>query len=136
MDRSIGRALTLAGALGLLSPVAEVAWGFPVHLPGHHAKPQVAANEGLWFIRAGGAQDIYANVGRKPLPVQAYVCTKPDGPGAPRVELQVLGRAAIDIQGCQSLYLLLNAGERITLLNPNPAAVNGSYKMDVQSAIK
>jgi hypothetical protein len=131
MDRTIGRALTLAGTLGLVL-AAGCADALPVHMPGKKAKPVVAANEGSWIVKAGASRDIYANVTKTAMPMQAYVCTQAPGPVAPMVELQVVGRAPIDIQGCDSVYLLIGSGERLAIFNPNPAEVTGSYKLDLQ----
>ena len=68
--------------------------------------------------------------------MQAYVCTRGPGASAPRVELQVVGRAPIDVQGCENVFLLLSSGERLSLVNPNPVDVTGSYKLDLQSQLK
>ncbi len=135
MNRWIGPVLTF-GALGLgLSAALPAAAG--LHLPpGRHAKAAIATNEGPWFVRAGAVQDLYANVGNKALPVMIYLCTRPDGPAAPHVQLQILGRAPIDIQGCQSVYLLLTSGERVAIVNPNPVDVIGTYKLDLQAKVR
>ncbi|HEY5412208.1 MAG TPA: hypothetical protein VIJ94_15920 [Caulobacteraceae bacterium] len=137
MARSIGRAQVGAGiGAAALALSATGAPAFAVHLPGRHVKAAVAANEGPWFVRAGATQDIYANTGKKALSLQAYICTRPEGAGAPRVELEVQGRAPIEIQGCSSVYLLLSSGERMALYNPGAADVTGSYKFDLQSQVK
>ena len=134
MYRWIGPALT-CGALGLaLSVAASASAG--VHLPGRHAKAAIATGEGPWFVRAGAVQDLYANVGKKPLPVVIYLCIRPDGPAAPHVQLQIIGRAPIDILGCQSVYLLLTSGERVAIVNPNPVDVIGTYKLDLQAKVR
>jgi hypothetical protein len=131
MDRTIGRALTLVGALGFVLATAGPA--LALHVPGKKAKkPVVASNEGSWIVKAGSSRDIYANVTKTEMPMQAYVCTQAAGPVAPKVELSIAGRAPIDIQGCGSVYLLVGSGERLAIINPNPADVTGSYKLDLQ----
>ena len=52
------------------------------------------------------------------------------------MELQVIGRPPIDVQGCQSLYLLIGPGERLAIANPNPIDVSGTYKLDMQAQLK
>ena len=100
MHRPIRPALLVAGAFGLaLAAAPRAGAGLLSHFPARHAKPAVATNEGPWFVRAGEAQDLYANVGRKPLPLQIYLCTRAEGLSAPRVQHLVLGRAAVDVQG-------------------------------------
>jgi hypothetical protein len=131
MNRTTARSLTLAGTLGFVL-AATGAQALPVHMPGKKAKPVVAANEGSWIVKAGSSRDIYANLTKAAMPMQAYVCTQAPGPVAPKVELQVVGRTPIDIQGCQSVYLLVGSGERLAIINPNPADVTGSYKLDLQ----
>ncbi len=134
MDLAIGRALTLAAALSLALPAAASA--APLHLPGKKHKAVVALNEGAWIVHAGATQDIYANLGKQAQSMQAYVCTRGPGASAPLVELQVVGRAPIDVQGCENVFLLLSSGERLSLVNPNPVDVTGSYKLDLQSQLK
>ncbi len=135
MHRLIRLAPAVAGALGVaLASAGPAAAG--VHLPGRHPKAAIATGEGPWFVRAGAVQDLYANVGKKPLPVVIYLCIRPEGPAAPRVQLQILGRAPIDIQGCQSVYLLLGSGERVAIVNPNPVDVIGTYKLDLQAKVR
>ena len=136
MDRSIGWALALAATLGLGLGACAPASAFPVHLPGRKAKAVAPANEGAWLVHAGAAQDIYANLAKTSRSLQASVCTRGPGLAAPRVELLVVGRAPIDVQGCTSLYLLLGPGERLSIVNPNPADVSGSYKLDLLAQLK
>ena len=136
MDRSIGWAPALAATFGLALSAATPALASPIHLPGKKAKPVVAANEGAWIVHAGATRDIYANLAKTSQTMQAYVCTLGPGQAAPRVELMVAGRAPIDIQGCTSIYLLLAPGERLAIVNPNPADVSGSYKLDLQAQLK
>ena len=136
MDRSIGWALALAAALGLGLGACMPASALPIHLPGRKARAVVPANEGAWIVHAGATQDLYANLAKTSRSLQANVCTRGPGLAAPRVELQVVGRAPIDIQGCTSLYLLLGPGERLSILNPNPADVSGTYKLDLQAQLK
>jgi hypothetical protein len=132
----MGRALALAGRVALVLAAASSAAAFPVHLPGKRHKAVAAANEGAWIVHPGAAQDIYANLGKHSQPMQAYVCTRGPGLAAPRVELQMAGRPLIDVQGCQSVYLLIGPGERLAIANPNPADVSGSYRLDLQSQLK
>ena len=134
MDRSIGRALALATALLVLAAASSAPAG--VHMPGKKHKAAAAANEGAWIVHAGATQDIYANLGKQSQSMQAYVCTRGPGLAAPRVELQMVGRPAIDVQGCQSVYLLIGPGERLAIANPNPADVSGSSKLDLQAQLK
>ena len=136
MDRSIGWAGGLAAALGLVLAAALPASASPLHLPGKKAKAIAPANEGAWIVHAGATQDIYANLAKTSRSLQANVCTRGPGLAAPRVELQVVGRAPIDIQGCTSLYLLLGPGERLSIANPNPADVSGTYKLDLEAQPK
>lgn len=137
MIRSIGRGWAWAGiGAATLALSAIGAPAFALHLPGKHAKAAIAANEGPWLVHAGATQDIYANTGKKPLSLQAYICTRPEGPGAPRVELELQGRAPIEIQGCSSVYLFLGSGERMALYNPGSADIAGSYKLDLQGQVK
>ena len=136
MGRSIGWAVGLAATLGLVLAAAPRASALPIHLPGKKAKAVALANEGAWIVHAGATEDIYANLAKTSRTLQAYVCTRGPGPAAPRVELQVLGRAPIDIQGCTSLFLLLGPGERLAIVNPNPADVSGTYKLDLQAQLK
>jgi len=132
MDRSIGRLLAAAGTLGLALAVAASASALSIHKPGKKKAPIVAANEGSWIVHAGATRDIYSNQSKDSMPMQAYVCTQGPGMVLPHVELQIIGRAPIDIQGCDSVYLVLSPGERLSILNPNPADVSGSYKLDLQ----
>lgn len=136
MDRSIGRALALAAALGLGLGVCGPASAFPIHLPGKKARSAAPANEGAWIVHAGASQDIYANIAKTSRSLQASVCTRGPGLAAPQVELQVGGRPPIDVQGCTSLVLLLGPGERLAIVNPNPADVSGSYKLDLGAQLK
>ena len=137
MVRPIGRVLVWAGGgVVALALTFAGAPAFAIHLPGRHVKAAVAANEGAWFVRAGATQDIYANTGKRPLSLQAYICTRAQGPVAPRVELELQGRMPIEIQGCASVYLLLSSGERLALYNPGAADVIGSYKFDLQGQLK
>lgn len=137
MMRSIGRVRAWAGiGAAALALSAIGAPAFAIHLPGKHVKAAVATNEGPWFVRAGATQDIYANTGKKPLSLLAYICTRAQGVAAPRVELERQGREPIEIQGCTSIYLLLDSGERLALFNPGAADVIGSYKFDLQSQLK
>ena len=136
MHRSSGHSLAAAALmLGALLTVSRPA-AAGLHAPGHKAKAAIAANEGSWLVRAGAAQDLYANIGKHPLPLVVYLCTRPDGLAAPHVQLQILGRAPVDIQGCQSVYLLLASGERLAIVNPNPVGVSGTYKLDLQAKVQ
>ncbi len=135
MHRQTRPALALAGTLALAAAGPAVA-SIMSHFPARHARPAVATNQGPWFVRAGQSQDLYANVGRKPLPLVIYLCTRAEGPAAPHVQLQVLGRASFDVQGCQSVYMVLSSGERVTIANPNPVDVIGSYKLDLQAKVR
>ncbi len=132
MKLSMRRRLPLAAAIGL----ALGASACEAHFPGHHARAAIAENEGPWFVRAGAVQDLYANTGPHPLPLIVYLCTQPQGGGAPHVLLRMIGRAPIDIQGCQSVFLDLSGGERLEILNPNPFDVTGSYKLDLQARVR
>ena len=132
-----GRAVALAGALGLTLAALAPASALQIHLPGKkHTKSAAASNEGAWIVHAGATQDIYANPGKQSQSMQAYVCTRGPGLAQPSVELQLVGRPPIDVQGCQSIYLLIGPGERLSILNPNPVDVSGSYKLDLQSQLK
>ena len=93
MHRSSGHSLAAAALMlgALLTASRPAAAG--LHAPGHKAKAAIAANEGSWLVRAGAAQDLYANIGKHPLPLVVYLCTRPDGLAAPHVQLQILGRA-------------------------------------------
>ena len=130
MHRTKGRFLAAAALAALLAGAVPAAAG--LHLPGRRAKAAIAANEGAWLVRAGAAQDLYANIGKTPLQMVVYLCTRPDGLAAPHVQLQIIGRAPVDIQGCQSVYMLLASGERLAIVNPNPEPVGGTYKLDLQ----
>ena len=134
MHRTNGRFLAVT-ALVVLLPGANPAIA-GLHVPLHRAKAAIAANEGPWLVRAGAAQDLYANIGKKPLQLVVYLCTRPDGLAAPHVQLQIVGRAPVDIQGCQSVYMLLGSGERLAIVNPNPVAIGGTYKLDLQGKVR
>ena len=136
MDLRVGRAIAVACALGLAMSVAAPASAVSLHLPGKKHKPVIAANEGAWIVHAGSSQDIFANPNKQSQTLQAYICTRGQGLAEPRVELQLIGRPPIDVQGCQSLYLLIGPGERLAIVNPNPADVSGTYKLDLQAQLK
>jgi hypothetical protein len=136
MDLRVGRALAVASAIGIALPAALPASAVSLHMPGRRHKPLIAANEGAWIVHAGSSQDIFSNSNKQSQSMQAYVCTRGPGLAEPRVELQVVGRAPIDVQGCQSLYLLIGPGERLAIVNPNPIDVSGTYKLDLQAQLK
>ena len=125
-----------AAAVALATLMAGSPAAAGLHVPGHKARAAIAANEGSWLVRAGAVQDLYANIGKHPLPLVVYLCTRADSLAAPRVQLQILGRAPVDIQGCQSVYLLLASGERLAIVNPNPVTVGGTYKLDLQGKVR
>jgi hypothetical protein len=52
------------------------------------------------------------------------------------VDLRQGGRAPVEIQGCQSLYLLLAPGDRIALAAPGPTDAAGTYRFDLQGQLK
>lgn len=136
MGHRIGRPLWAAAVAATAALMATAcASALPIHLPGHHPKT-VVPTEGPWFVRAGEVQDLYANTGKKPLALDAYVCVTPGPAGAPRVDLHQGVRAAIELQGCQSLYLLLAPGDRIALGAPGPTDATGTYKLDLQGQLK
>ena len=132
MKQSMRRPRALAAAIGFALGAAAC----EAHFPGHHARAVIAENEGPWLVRAGAVQDLYANTGHHPLPLVVYLCTRPEGPEAPHVLLQMIGRAPIDVQGCQSVFLELSAGERLEILNPSPVDVVGTYKLDLQAKLR
>lgn len=136
MHRSSGRSLAAATVMLTALLASGGPAGAGLHVPGHRARAAIAANEGAWLVRAGAVQDLYANIGKRPLPLVVYLCTRPDGLAAPHVQLQILGRAPVDIQGCQSVYLLLASGERLAIVNPNPVGVSGTYKLDLQAKVR
>ena len=136
MGHRIGRpsrAAAVAATAALMA--AACAAASPVHLPGHKAKAAVPT-EGPWIVHAGQVHDIYANTDKKPLALQAYFCVTAGVSGAPRVDLQQAGRSPIEIQGCQSLYLLLGPGDRIALADLGPTDATGTYKLDLQGQLK
>ena len=98
MDLRVRRALVVASALGFVLPAALPASAAFLHLPGKRHRPAIAANEGAWIVHAGAVQDIYFNPNKKSQPMQAYVCTRGPGEAAPRVEVQLVGRAPIEVQ--------------------------------------
>lgn len=127
------RAAAVAAIAALMAAASAAA--LPIHLPGHHAKATVPT-EGPWIVHAGQVHDIYANTEKKPLALLAYFCVTPGASGAPRVDLQQVGRSPIELQGCQSLYLLLAPGDRIALADPGPTDATGTYKLDLQGQLK
>ena len=136
MGHRIGRPLWAAAvsATAVLMAAACAA-ASPIHLPGRHPKA-VVPTEGAWFVRAGQVQDIYANTGKKPLALDAYFCVTPGSAGEPHVDLRQGGRAPIELQGCQNLYLLLAPGDRIALAAPGPIDAGGTYRFDLQGQLK
>ena len=122
-------------AAAVAASVTSSARAAPFHLPGRRPLPAIPT-EGPWLVRAGATLDIYANLGKRPLPLQAHICLRTHPGGSPRVELQLEGRSPIDLQGCSSLYLLLGPGERIALHEPGPDDATGTYKLELSSPLK
>ena len=136
MGHRIGHAVRTSAAMAVAALMAaDSASALPVHLPGRHPKV-VVPTEGRWVVRAGQVQDLYANTGKKPLAVQASFCVAPAAVAEPQVSLLQGGRAPIEIAGCQSLYLELAPGDRITLADAGPSDAAGTYKLDLQGQLK
>ncbi len=136
MGHRIGRPLWAAAVAATAALMAAAcATALPIHLPGHHPKPAIPT-EGPWFVRAGQVQDVYANTGKKPLALEAYLCVTPGPAGDPHVDLRQGGHSPIELEGCQSLYLLLAPGDRIALADPGPVDAAGTYRLDLQGQLK
>lgn len=136
MGHRIGCVFWASAAMAAAASMsAAPASALAVHLPGHHPKV-VVPTEGPWLVRAGQVQDLYANTGHKSLALQAYFCVTPKPGPAPQVDLLQGGRTPIEIQGCQSLYLLLAPGDRIALAASGSVDATGTYKLDLQGQLK
>ena len=135
--QSIGRivaALTLAASVvGLAAGAASAApWSGVLK---HGAKKASAApDEGVWTLPGAASRQIYINDGKTAVQVVANVCVDAKAPGRPMVEVAMIGRAPIEVAGgCQSVYLVVDGGEKVMLVNPGREAASGSFKIGKQS---
>lgn len=93
------------------------------------AAPQIP-REGFWKLASGASQEIFVNQGKAAVQVTTYVCVDPKPGGHPVVRVEMLGRAPVEAPvGCQSVYLLVDTGDWVALVNPGTDNVSGSYKV-------
>ena len=130
----------MSGVLMLASWAwTSAAWAFPTPMDLIHGKSKKSAGPAIpkaadWKLAAGASQPIFVNQGKAAAPVNVYVCVDIKPHGRPKVDIRMVGRAPVEAgAGCQSVYLEVDAGERITLLNPGAEAASGSYKVAPQS---
>ena len=134
--QAIGR---IVGGLTLAASVLALAGGAGSAAPEsggakHGSKKAAPApDEGVWALPGSASRQIYINEGKAAVQVVAYVCVDATAPGRPMVEVVLLGRAPIEMPGgCQSVYLVVDSGEKVMLVNPGHEAASGSYKIGKQ----
>jgi hypothetical protein len=121
--------LTLAAFLALLAFAAAPASAAPWSGLLHPKKP-VGPEEGVWALPGPGTRQIFINEGKSPVQVLAYVCVEAKAHGQSMVEVELAGHAPLEVAaGCQSVYLVVDSGEKVMLVNPGPDAASGSYRI-------
>jgi|WetSurMetagenome_2_1015567.scaffolds.fasta_scaffold27872_4 hypothetical protein len=134
--QSIGRivgGLTLAASLVCIAagPASAAPWSGLLHHGAKKAPP--TPDEGIWTLPGAASRQIYVNEGKAAVQVVAYVCVDAKATEHPMVEVVLTGRAPVEAPvGCRSVYLVVDSGEKVTLVNPGPAGVSGSYKIAKQ----
>ena len=134
--RSIGRAaagIVLAAGLGSFAPRAA-ALPIPFLHHGKHGKAPEAPREGVWALGGQSLREVFVNPKKKPVQVILDVCVDARSGGQAAVDIEMPGRPAVEVRiGCQNLYLVVDAGEKIALFNPGPGDVSGTFKVAVQT---
>ena len=132
------------GALALAGMAAEPAFSASASASGaghgraaksrkKDAQPQIP-REGFWKLAAGASQQIFVNQGKAAAQVVVYVCVDPRPQGRPVVRIEMIGRPPIEEPaGCQNVYLDVDAGDWVALVNPAADGVSGSYKIAAQA---
>lgn len=127
----VASVLALAGGAASAAPSSDGAKSGGAKHGSKKAAP--APDEGVWALPGSASRQIYINEGKAAVQVVAYVCVDATAPGRPMVEVVLLGRAPIEMPGgCQSVYLVVDSGEKVMLVNPGHEAASGSYKIGKQ----
>jgi hypothetical protein len=120
----------LAVAAAAAAPALAAPWSGLI--PGKSKKPvgPQIPKEGVWRLGDGASQEIFANQGKAAVQVTAYVCVDPKPGVRSVVRLQMPGRPPIEEPaGCRNVELLVDAGDKVALVNPGPDGLSGSYKV-------
>jgi hypothetical protein len=125
--------LTLGASLVWLAAGAASAAPWSGVLHNGAKKPVAAPDEGAWTLSGSASRQIYLNEGKAAVQVVAYVCVDAKGAEHPMVEVVLTGRPPVEAPvGCRSVYLEVDSGEKVMLVNPGPGGASGSYKIAKQ----